>query len=152
MESIINRNEAYKSIIGELPERRQYIFQMLEQVPNSSAWDIADITEMPFNQVAARITELKDLFLIIEVGSKINPKSKKSNTLYRVVTNLDERIDLINEAFVEYRENKEKLERDYHAGVSTLTKAMIKKEIDKIKYQINSLSKILDYGKAVVAE
>ncbi len=144
MESIANRNDAYKSIIDKLPERRKYIFQLIQEHPNSTAWDLANLTMLPFNQVAARITELKELCLIEETGSKIDSYTKKKNTTYKTISSLNERIELINKTFVQLRDDKSKLESDYRSGVSNLTKNLVQKRIKGIKNQISSLSKFLE--------
>ncbi len=140
--SIKNRNDAYKSIIDKLPEKRKYIFSMIESSPDSTAWDIANKTLLPFNQVAARITELKEIFLVKETGSKVDGYTTKKNTTYQVITDHEERINLINNAFISLRTKRENLENDYSPSLSETTKIIIRKEIKKVKTLINSLSKI----------
>jgi len=140
--SLENRNEAYYSIIECLPKKRRRIFQIINENPNSSAFEISQYFRIPINQVVPRITELKSLFLICETGSKTNQNTNKQNTLYRVVKDLSERIDLINKRFVELRSQKEQLEHDYILNLTDLTKSMILKEIHKINVQINFLDKL----------
>jgi len=145
--AIANRNEAYHNIIDKLPNKRKDVFQMYERHPHSSAWDISMKTMLPINEITARTTELKYIFLIVESGSKINQYSKKSNTTYRAVKNINERIDLVNAAFVKLRDAKDKLINDYHTGISQFSKTLLKKEITKIQSQIKSLDKIFNNGK-----
>jgi len=146
--SLDNRNQAYYSIIDSLPKKRRRIFQIINENPNSSAFEISQYFRIPINQVVPRITELKTLFLICETGSKTNQNTRKQNTLYRVVKDLSERIDLINERFVELRSQKEQLEHDYIKNLTDLTKSMILKEIHKINTQINFLDKFLTSNKS----
>ena len=144
MESIINRNAAYLAIIDELAERRKYIFNIIKKNPDVSSKDIEGLTMLPSNEVTSRITELKNLFFIKESGSKENKYTKKSNTTYQIVESMDERIDLINAAFANLRDEKSNLERDYHLNISKYSKVIVEKKIINIKRQIKSLGKILD--------
>ncbi|MDV4026361.1 hypothetical protein CMT52_18695 [Elizabethkingia anophelis] len=144
MESIANRNNAFQAIVEQLPERRKFVFKMIQGNPGISSQDLSGMTFLPINEVVPRVRELKDMFLIVEEGSKVNKFTNKSNTIYRAVTSVDERIDLINAEFVRLRDGKSKLESDYHLGLTLFTKEIVKKEIDKIKSKITSLEKILD--------
>lgn len=144
MESTLNRNEAFKAIIEQLPERRKFVFNLIQGNPCISSQDLSGMAFLPINEVVPRITELKDMYLIVEEGSKVNKFTQKNNTVYRAITNIDERIDLINAAFVRLREEKSKLETDYQLGLSSFTKEMVKKGIDKIKNKILSLERILN--------
>jgi hypothetical protein len=144
MESIKNRNDAYVLILERLPQKKQLIFQLVKENSPCTAWEISEKYMLPINEVVGRISDLKNDFLLVESGSKTNQYTKKQNTLYRTVNTINERIDLINATFVVLRDNKSKLESDYHLGISQLTKEMVKKEIAKIKSQINSLSRIIE--------
>ena len=144
MESIANRNNAFHAIIEQLPERRKFIFKMIQGNPGISSQDLSGMTFLPINEVVPRITELKDVFLIIENGSKVNRFTKKKNTIYRAVGSVDERIDLINIEFVRIRDEISQLEKDSNLGISPFTKEMVKKEIDKRKEKIKLLGEILD--------
>src|SRR5690606_31554829 len=114
--SVHNRNQAFTAIAAQLPEKRQRVFQMILRHPNITAQELSQKTMLPINEITGRITELKNAFLVVEIGSKRNRYSNKKNTAYRVVHSVDERIDLINAAFIRLREQREKLESDYHAG------------------------------------
>lgn len=142
--SIRNRNQSFQSIISDLPERRQYIFKFIEKYPNVSAQEISERTMLPINEITGRITELKSTFLIVENGDRENKFTHKKNTVYRAVQNVDERIDLVNAAFIRLREMKEKLENDFHLGVSVFSRKLIEKEVTKIKARIHSLDKVLN--------
>ncbi|MDV4025577.1 hypothetical protein CMT52_14675 [Elizabethkingia anophelis] len=144
MESIANRNEAFKAIVEQLSERRKFVFKMIQGNPGISSQDLSGMTFLPINEVVPRIRELKDMFLVVEEGSKVNKFTNKNNTIYRTVNSVEERIDLINAEFVRLRDSKSKLESDYHLGLTLFTKEIVKKEIDKIKSKITSLEKILD--------
>ncbi|CAA7195427.1 hypothetical protein [Chryseobacterium potabilaquae] len=144
MESIINRNAAYLAIISELAEKRQYIFNVIELYPNVTSKDIEKLTFLRPNQITSRVSELKNLFFIKESGSRENHYSKRGNTTYRIVESMEERIDLINAAFVSLRDEKSSLEMDYHLNISNYTRESIDKKIKKIKRQLKSLGKILN--------
>ncbi|MDB0602134.1 hypothetical protein PL373_13445 [Tenacibaculum maritimum] len=142
--SIKNRNDAYVSIIESLSKKEQLIFQLIKENAPCTSCEISEKYLIPINEITGRVTGLKKSFLIVEQGSKKNRWTNKNNTLYRAVKNIDERIDLINAHFVQLREQKDNLVNDYNTGLSTLTKDLIKKHLDKINKQINSLTKILD--------
>ncbi len=139
-----NRNEAFAAIAAKLPEKRQRVFQYIIRQPNITAQELAQKTMLPINEITGRITELKNAYLIVETGSKKNRYSNKQNTAYRVVRSVSERIDLINAAFIQLRDEQEKLERDYHAGISTFSLALIDKELIKIRSKQIALERILE--------
>jgi|GEM_PF-1601014 len=139
-----NRNRAYFSITEKLPQKRQRIYAFISQCEPCTALEISDNYHIPINEVVGRITELKNYFLIVEAGSKTNLHTGKKNTIYRITKSDSERIDLINQRFVELRNQKEQLERDFHLGISPLTRDLILKETAKINVQIHQLGKILD--------
>ena len=139
-----NRNQAFVAISAHLPEKRQRVFQLILQHQNITAQELAQKTMLPINEITGRITELKNAFLIVETGSKTNKHSKKKNTAYRVVNSVDERIDLINVAFVRLREQREVLEDDCRLNISFLSHILIRKEIVKIKSRQRALEKILE--------
>ena len=132
------------AIAEHLPEKRQRVFQLILQHPNITAQELAQKTMLPINEITGRITELKNAFLIVETGSKTNRHSNKKNTAYRVVNSVEERIDLINSAFVRLSEQREALEGDCHLAISGLCLSLIQKEILKIKGRQRSLEKILE--------
>lgn len=140
--SIKNRNTAFSEIIGELSEKRKYIFQFIQANPNHTTQSIAEQLLLPINEVTGRITELKDACLIIESGSNTNSYTRKQNTTYIVVDDMDQRTDLINKRFVYYRDIIDKLENDSNLGISTLSKSIIKREILKYNRKINQLGEI----------
>lgn len=147
--SIRNRNEAYQLIVEGLPEKRKQVFKMYEKKAPCTRQEISEEYLLPINVVSGRTTELHDIFLLVECGSKENRWTGKKNTMYRPVKNFDERIDLINEKFVELRDRKDKLVNDFNLGLSELSRELIKKEINKIQKQIKLLEQIQEYGNEV---
>lgn len=144
-----NRNQAFVAIAAHLPEKRQRVFKMILEHPSITAQELAQKTMLPINEITGRITELKNAFLVVETGSKTNRHSNKKNTAYRVVHSVEERIDLINSAFVRLTEQRETLEDDCYLRISRLSLSLIQKEILKIKSKQRSLEKILEQIKTV---
>ena len=142
MNSTKNRNAAYFSIIEKLSKKRKLIFQLIGENKEITAQELAEKYMLPINEVTGRITELKDMCLIVEFGSKENRWTNYNNTSYQVIKNENERIDLINKKFVEYRNAKDKLINDYNLKLSDLSKTLIQKEINKIQKKINYLEKL----------
>lgn len=141
--SIQNRNEIYLSIYDSLPKRRALIYKKINQYEPCSALDIEKITGMKVNKFSGRITELKNSFLIKEVGLK-HYKKNCSSTQYSIIRNANERVDLINAEFVRLRDKRDSLLSDYHMGLSAFTKYLLKKELKKIDDKIKGLENILD--------
>lgn len=139
-----NRNQAFSAIADRLPEKRQRVFKHILSQENITAQELAQKTMLPINEITGRITELKNAFLIVETGSKTNRYSNKKNTAYRVVNSAEERIDLVNDALVKLREQRETLEDDCYLRISRLSLSLIQKEILKIKSRQRALEKILE--------
>ena len=72
MESTKNRNDAYVSILEKLPQKKQLIFQLVKENSPCTAWEISEKYMLPINEVVGRISDLKNDFLLVESGSKIN--------------------------------------------------------------------------------
>lgn len=142
--SIQNRNASFFSILNDLPQKKQLILKLFDENPPSTSQEIHEKYMIPINEVVARVSELKNVFLLIEVGSKENRWTGKSNTKYRTLRNVNERIDLINEKFVELRDQKDKLINDYNLGLSEYTKSIVEKRIKAITTKINRLEKVLN--------
>ncbi len=142
--SIRNRNESYFNILNSLPKKKQLILQLFSENPNSTSQEIHEKYLIPINEVVARVSDLKNEFLLVETGSKENRWTGRMNTTYRVVKNINERIDLINERFVELRDQKDKLIRDYKKGLSEYTKSIILKIMNSIDVKISRLGKTLN--------
>ncbi|CAL2091830.1 conserved hypothetical protein [Tenacibaculum sp. 190524A05c] len=142
--AINNRNEAFFSIIEKLPAKRQLVLELIKENVQITAQDLSEKYGKPINEITGRITELKKCFLVVECGHKFNRFTNYKNTLVRVVKSVNERIDLINQRFIELRQQEDDLVNDYNLNFSDLTKELILRKIKKIKSEINSLSKILD--------
>tara|TARA_Y200000002_G_C22497825_1_gene585814 strand:+ start:61 stop:510 length:450 start_codon:yes stop_codon:yes gene_type:complete len=137
--SIINRNTSYKEIRQKLPNKRKRIFEIIEKHNGITAQEISSRYNYPINQVSGRITELKDLCFIKESGNQLNPFSKTYNTMYSVITNEDEFIELNKKKYIELRSKKDSLVRDYQQALSTYTREYVKNEINKINNKIDKL-------------
>lgn len=145
--SIQNRNYAYFQIVDSLCEKRREIYFLIQKHPNATAQFLAELTGKPINEITGRITELKNLFLIVQTGSAINRYTKKPNATYRVVNSLEERASLINSEFIALRNEKERLERDYHqlkneGDFSQELKDFVKSEIKHLESRISALDKV----------
>jgi hypothetical protein len=139
--STSNRNTAYYSIIEKLPEKRKLIFELIQENKICTAQELAEKYMLPINEITGRITELKNMCLVVEHGSKENRWTKHNNTAYQVVSKTD-RIEIINKKFIEYRDSKDKLINDYNLNLSSLSKKLLKKEINKLQSKINYLEKL----------
>lgn len=141
--AIHNRNDAFHSNLEKLSQRRKTVYRIIKNYGQITASQIKDKMMLGINQVSGRITELKKMCLIVEVGSVKNEKSNTNNTLYRTTTK-NEQIDLINKRYQELIDEQKELENDYNLGLSNYSLEVIKKRISGIKKEINQLSKFAD--------
>lgn len=144
-----NRNAAYLSIIEKLPQKKQLIFQLIKENEPCTACQVSDKYMIPINEVVARITDLKNDFLLIEAGSATNKYTSKANTLYKTVKTTEQRINIVNKAFVVLRDARDKYVNDYRLGLSSLTKSFVKKKLNKINKQIKLLEEVRGLNEAV---
>ena len=138
--SIQNRNESFFNSIEKLSLRRKTVYKLIQRYKLITSQQIKEKMKLGFNQVSGRITELKEMCLIIEGGSVLNKESNTKNTLWRL-TNKEERINLVNKRYVALVDEQKALENDYHLFLSEHSLKVIKKRISKIKKQIIQLSK-----------
>lgn len=142
MRSEQNRNEAFASIVDNLPKRRQYVFNLIKGNENITTQKLSEISLKPINEISPRITELKGSFLIIESGSIENIYTQKKNTTYRAVMDIEERKDLIDAAYQILIDKMKTLEVDALKCVSKHTQGLIRKEILKTKNRISHLGQV----------
>lgn len=137
--SILNRNKSYHQIKDDLPSKRRKIFDIIEKHNGITAQEISLRYNYPINQVSGRITELKDLCFIKECGTELNPFTRTYNTRYDIIKDLDEFNQLNREKYVELRDKKDSLIRDYQQSLSPYTMEYVKNEIRKIDKKIDKL-------------
>lgn len=137
-----NRNATYINIVGGLPEKRLSVYQSIERLGFASIENICDQLDLPKNEVSGRITELKSLYLVKEVGSE---KSKKnhSQTVYSIVHE-SEREGLMIESLHEEKRRFENLQFNL-TKVTGFANDIIVKEIDKTKSKISQIEKLLKW-------
>lgn len=138
--SIKNRNEAYK-MIGNLSEKRTLIWKVILENPNITIQMIAYKLGVPINEVSGRVTELKERFLIKEIGSRYE-QSKTKHTCYDIIVDNSERIHLINLRYIELRTQKEDILSDYFFNKKEVTRQILKKELNRISKKITALDKV----------
>lgn len=85
MTSINNRNESYKGVVDRLPQKRKEVYELIKSNPNITIQEAAEKLGKPINEVSGRFTELKEVFLIIELDNKTNGRSGFKNTSYCAV-------------------------------------------------------------------
>lgn len=139
--SIENRNNSFALVSEKLSKKRKMILSFIKENEPCTSQEIVDKYWLTINEVSGRITELKEMCLITEQGSKKNTHSKCLNTVYVSVKNEDERIDLINLKYQELIDNRDAIIRDYQKGISEFSRAVLDKEIKKIKGKISRLEK-----------
>ena len=137
-----NRNGVYFSQIEKLKGRRKTVFKLIKTYGFISAHQIAKKMRLSLNCVSGRLTELKDMFLIVEAAKIHNDKTKVLNTLWRVVRQ-DERTDLVNAKYQELINTRDGLINDFNLNISDITKEVLEKELKKINKKIEMLNESL---------
>jgi len=142
-----NRNVTYIDIVGGLPEKRKAVYQQIEFMGKASIEDISQNLVAGKNEVSGRITELKSLYLIREIGSE---KSKKNHiqTVYSIVHE-SEREGLMIESLHETKRCLENVEFNLNC-VTGYSNDILTKEHDKLKSKINQIEKLLNNGKTKI--
>ena len=84
-----NRNAAYESIQGSISARRRLILDVL----GNESMTVSEIVEVLLNKgqiayfdrnyVAPRITELKDMGLLVACGSRKSTRSTRNETIWK---------------------------------------------------------------------
>ena len=81
-----NRNKSYKEIITKetLGDMQKLVYSSLVLLGQATSQDISKHTKTAISSVVARVNELEKMGFIKQTGSKINEKTRKSNTLYSI--------------------------------------------------------------------
>jgi len=137
------KEKLFNSIMETLHPKRKYIFEMIQQNPNLTPLEIAFHSNTPNLEINSQTAFLKNEFLIVQTGFKINKKTNAKEPTYRAVSSMDERNDLINKRFVELRTEKEKLEHDYIKITTNISRTTLQKEIDKLNNKIKELDRMI---------
>ena len=132
------RNDSYYKIYDSLSNKRKETYDLISKNEPCTAQELSGNYRLPINSIIGRFTELKYRGLIIPIGIKTNYSTGFGNTFYRVTTEA-EGIEIRKKRFVELRDMKDNLINDFNLGLSTLTKYVIQKELNKINIKIKSL-------------
>lgn len=136
-----NRNATYIDIVGGLPEKRLSVYKSIEWFGSASIENICEQLSLPKNEVSGRITELKSLYLIKEIGSEMSKKNH-SQTVYGIVEE-SERNWLMTNDLHEQKRHLENLQFNL-TNVSGFANDILVKEIEKTKTKINNIEKLLN--------
>tara|TARA_R110002096_G_scaffold423748_1_gene631197 strand:+ start:2364 stop:2732 length:369 start_codon:yes stop_codon:yes gene_type:complete len=115
--AIQNRNQSFFNSVEKMSLRRKTVYKIIEQYGLITSQQIKEKMKLGINQISGRVTELKQMCLVVEGGSFVNEKSNVHNTLWRLVKS-EERINLINARYAALVDEQKQLENDYHLGVS----------------------------------
>ncbi len=140
--AIQNRNECFFTNAETLGARKKTVYKIIESYGKLTAQEIKEKMVLGVNQISGRLTELSDLYLIKESGSKFNEKSDRPNTLWEITTP-DERIDMVNTAFINLRSERDTLINDLNLlNLSQITRDRTFKRVRTIDKQIFNLENI----------
>ena len=108
------RNDSYYKIYDLLSNKRKETYDLISKNEPCTAQELSGNYRLPINSIIGRFTELKYRGLIIPIGIKTNYNTG-------------------------LRDMKDNLINDFNLGLSTLTKYVIQKELNKINIKIKSL-------------
>jgi len=138
--SILNRNQAFFDIISDLSNKRKSVYNSINKSSNITCREIAKDLSLPINSITGRVTELKNMFLIVESGSKVFLGRK--HTCYRITT-LNDRLKLWDKEFLSTRNLRDLLVNDFQkSNLCQESKDILKLKIEKLNKRLLSLYKI----------
>jgi hypothetical protein len=134
-----NRNESFFAKIEEFSLRRKTTYQLIKTYQPITTQELKRKMLLGVNQVSGRVTELAQSFYIKPVGTKINEHSKMPNTLWAITTP-DERIDLMNAAYVKLIDEQDTLINHLNVTEPSISvKITLKKRIAQITKIISQI-------------
>ncbi len=140
--SIKNRNESFHKLTDKLGERNKTAYNLIKKYRGLTSHQIKEKMILGLNQVSGRITELKDLFLIKESGSRKNEKSDCKNTFW-VITSIEERRDLVDAEFIKLRTNRDEIIDTINTqSLKTYIENILILELKRVKKSIRNLERI----------
>ena len=86
-----NRKLAYDSIKDDLGKRHRQVIKAIAKLGTATCSEICKEAKLPINIVVARVNELYNSDKIDPVGSKLNPRTMRQNTVYSIVEKPDKR-------------------------------------------------------------
>lgn len=138
MKSLENINESFQGVVERLPQRRKEVYELIKSNPNITIQEASEKLGKPINEVSGRFTELKEVFLIVELEDKINRRSGFKNTSY-VISNLDELMTHMPMLINSYRAQQIMLEDDIENCEYELSIKILEREKNKVERKINKL-------------
>lgn len=141
MTSTQTRNKTYQDILESLPKKRSAVFESILSAGFASIEDVCDDLSLQKNEVSGRITELKSLYLIKEIG---NNKTKKNHTqtVYSAVEQSERRWLMTNDLH-EQKRREENLVFNLTL-VTGFTKELVFTELKKVESKIKQIEKLLN--------
>jgi len=139
--STVNRNLAYFQKVENLAANRKTVFELIKKHNPITAQELSSLLLWNINQISGRITELSEMFLIKPEGSKLNTYSNCENTLWTIVGNNQERVDLITAKFKELELERDALEEDLSSfELSDYLKKEAQKRLKKVNKTLKQLA------------
>ena len=78
------RNQSFKLLQKDLGRNQQAVFKQIKRLKKAALFEVTESLGWPINCVSGRITELKTQGKIKEVGTKFNPVTRRTVTVYEI--------------------------------------------------------------------
>lgn len=138
------RNSVYQAIIDDLPEKRRIVFQAIKNIGKATIKDIQGLTKWPKNSISGRITELRQLFMIKPVATEDGNLKSDQYTVYEIVTNDQERLDMMRGWLRDAEEKQDNLSQDLNETISADGYRVISKDLEKLKDRIRKVKELCE--------
>ena len=70
--------EAFMSVLPELGDRQKQVLDVIRKIPYVCNYEISVILGLPINSVTPRVKELRDLGLVVCLGTKLDKVSNRN--------------------------------------------------------------------------
>lgn len=137
------RDEAFHNLAARLPYKRRRVYQAILHLKPCTNGQIATYLKVPINQVTGRVTELKDLFLIKEIGSILSETGSR-HTKWDTVDSWKERRGLIQKTIEGINIRIFDYERALEYGHYQVITGEIKNRIRELKTRRNNLTTLCE--------
>lgn len=138
------RNKTYQEISETLPLARKRVLNKILQIRPCTRQQVQNELGLEANEVSGRFTELKDMFLIREVGETSDTSTGHSHTIWDIIETQMEREYYMRDEIERISKENEawKLILDVAQDHNLEIQQEIKNSIKKTQIKLNRIKKI----------
>jgi hypothetical protein len=76
--------EAFMDILPELGDRQKQVLDVIRKIPLVCNYEISVILGLPINSITPRVKELRELGMVVCMGTKLDKVSKRNVMIWGV--------------------------------------------------------------------